>query len=173
MRPRYKWVYYMQKAKLKVVIRKGTARDIPAIKPCLIDSWVMHSRHEPRLLDERRMRSSDIEKYYKDALKNPDCNFLVAEANGEFAGFIRADIKNIAGFFKHNRILYLDDVYVLKKFRRHGIAKSLLYAAERIAKARRIKRLQGRVYTFNKSAQKLLKSAGYNYPHSTWDKVID
>jgi diamine N-acetyltransferase len=160
------------KIRQEVTIRKGEVNDIATIKPCLIDSWVMHARHEPQLLDEKRMRESDIEKYYKDGLKNKDCTFLVAEKNGQIAGFIRADVKTIAGFFKGNRILYLDDVYVVKAFRRQGIARKLIGEAEKIAKAKHVSRLQARVYTFNKPMQNLLKSMGYAAPHATWDKVF-
>ncbi len=156
----------------RITIRKGKIEDIARIKPCLIDSWVMHARHEPALLDEKRMMRSDIEEYYRKALRNKDCNFLVAEVDGQFAGFIRADIQRIASFFRNNRILYLDDVYVVRKFRREGVAKSLMLEIESIAKSRHIKRLQARVYAFNKPMQKLLKSMGYGTPHSTWDKVL-
>lgn len=155
-----------------VFIRNGRKEDIAVIKPYLLDLWVMHASHEPELLDEKRIRGSDIEKYYMDALRNKDCNFLIAEINGQIAGFIRADIKKIEGFFKGNKILYLDDVYVVKPFRKHGIARKLITEAEKIAKAKHANRLQARVYTFNKPMQKLLRSMGYAAPHSTWDKAI-
>lgn len=160
------------KTKQSIIIRKGRLDDISTIRPCLIDSWVMHARHEPKLLDEKRMRKSDIDEYYRKALRNKGCNFLVAEVDGQFAGFIRADVQSIASFFRNNRILYLDDLYVVRKFRREGVAKSLMLEIESIAKSRHIKRLQARVYAFNKQMQKLLKSMGYGAPHSTWDKVI-
>lgn len=160
------------KLKKGELIRRGKQEDILAIRPYLMDSWVTHARHEPKLLDEKRMRKSDIAGYYKAALKNKDCNFLVAEVNGEIAGFIRADVQKIASFFKDNEILYIDDVYVVKKFRRCGIARSLIFVVENIAKRKNIKRLQARVYTFNKPMQKLLGSMGYSAPHATWDKVL-
>jgi ribosomal protein S18 acetylase RimI-like enzyme len=155
-----------------VSIRKAEPKDIPLIKRGLIDSWVGHAKHEPGLLDEERMRESDVEGYYGKALTNPECIVLVAEQKDEFAGFIRANIETIPSFFKHNRILFLDDVYVPPKFRRAGIARALVTEVEARARKLGIRRLQGRVYSYNIAAQTMLKSLGYHSPHATWDKFI-
>jgi len=156
-----------------VTIRRGTAEDIPAIKVCLIDSWVEHARHEPNLLDEERMRASNVEAYYEAALSDPNAHVLVAERDGQFAGFIRADVQEIPNFFKHNRILFLDDVCVVPEYRHQGIARSLLQEIESVARELSIQRLQGRVYAFNTPAQHLLREMGYTSPHATWDKVLE
>ena len=157
-----------------IKIRKGTIKDIPQIKKCLIDSWVEHAKQEPELLDEERMRRSDIDRYYRKAFQNPKLSFvLIAEIDGKFAGFQRADIQAIPNFFKHNKILYLDDAYILSEFRRKGIATLLIRETENIARRNKIRRLQGRVYTFNKPVQKLLAGLGYRSPFATWNKVID
>lgn len=157
-----------------IKIRKGTIKDIPKIKECLIDSWINHAKNVPHLLDEERMKKSDIEGYYKKALLNSKNSFiLIAEIDGEFAGFQRADIQEIPDFFKNNKILYLDDGYVLPKYRRKGVSTFLIREVEKIAKRNKIKRLQARVYSFNKPIQKLLTELGWSIPHSTWDKVID
>jgi GNAT superfamily N-acetyltransferase len=155
-----------------IKIRRGRREDFPIIKDCLIYLWVEHARQEPGLLDEERMRASNVEDYYQECLDEPDEHSLfVAEVDGEFAGFIRADIKKIPSFFKHPEILYLDDLYVLPEFRRKGVARSLIQRAEKLAREKGIERLQARVYSFNKEAQELLKSMGYHSPHGTWDKV--
>lgn len=162
-----------EKSSFSITIRKGTPEDIPFIKKCLVDSWVKHAKHEPGLLDEERMRQSDVESYYKKALESEDSVVLIAEIENERAGFIRADVKQIPDFFKENRIFYLDDTYVVLKFRRKGVARTLTLKIEEIAKQRGIKRIQSRIYTYNKSMQKLRRSMGYRSPHATWDKVLD
>ncbi len=154
-------------------IRRGTPEDIPRIKQSLIDSWIEHAKNEPELLDEERMKASNVEGYYKAAFDNPNCHILVAEQDGNFAGFIRADIQEIHNFFKHNRILYLDDVYVLPEYRKRGVARFLLTEVETIAREAGIRRLQGRVYTFNKPIQSLLRELGYHSPHAIWDKALE
>lgn len=174
----YNWAVATESLKIKedidprIKIRAASSEDIPCIKKLLIDSWVEHARREPELLDENRMRQSNVEEYYQKALNNPDSFVLVAEIDGRFAGFIRGDITEIPNFFKNNRILYLDDCCVEEEFRRKGVATTLLIEMEKIAREKGIKRLQGRVYTFNEPVQELLISLGYSSPHETWNKVI-
>lgn len=155
-------------------IRKGTRDDIPEIKKCLIDSWVNHAKNVSNLLDEDRMRKSDIDGYYKKAFANPETSFIfIAEVDGKFAGFQRSDIQEIPNFFKYNKILYLDDIYVLPEFREQGIATKLIQESEKKAKELGIKRLQARVYSFNKPTQKLLSKLDYSSPYATWDKLLE
>lgn len=157
-----------------VTIRGAKPEDIPMIKKCLIDSWVEHAKAVPELLDGERMRASKVEEYYQKCFDEPDkCFVFIAESESRFAGFIRADIQEIPSFFKYPTIMYMDDTYVLPEYRRKGIAKSLIQKVEDLARDKGIKRLQGRVYTFNKPTQKLLESMGYTSPHATWDKVLD
>ena len=158
---------------MNILIRNGTIKDIPQIKKCLIDSWVEHARQEPKLLDEERMRKSDIEGYYKKAFKNLDkCFVFIAEVNKKFAGFLRAGIQEIPDFFKNNKIFYFDDIYVMPKYRRKGIAAKLVQTAEKKAIELRVKRLQSRIYSFNKPIQYLLVKFGYRSPHAIWDKLL-
>lgn len=155
-------------------IRPGVISDIPNIKPLLIESWVNHAKNNPDLLDEERMRESDIEGYYRKAMDSPSQSIvLVAEEDGTFAGFIKADVKEIPPFFKHPKILFIDDICVVPEFRRKGAAFSLLAGIEQAAQERGIKRLQARVYTFNESMQRLLDFNDWTIPHSTWDKILD
>lgn len=157
----------------KIRIREGGIKDLPQIKKCLIDSWVDHARKLPELFDEERMRNSDIDSYYRKAFSNPNVSSIfVAEADGKFAGFIRADIQEIESFFKNNKILYLDDVYVLPKYRKTKVATLLTKEVEKKARELGIKSIQARIYTFNTPAQGLLKSFGYSMPYSTWNKII-
>ena len=155
-----------------MTIRPATIEDISFIKQHLIDSWVEHAKHEPDLLDIEAMKKSSVEEYYEAALKSSDCYVLVAEVDGKIAGTVRADVEEISKFFKNNTILYIDDVCVAPEFRRQGIAEALLAEVEQIAQKRGIHRLQGRVYTFNKPIQQLLRKAGLRAPYATWDKVL-
>lgn len=143
------------------------------IKECLIASWVEHAKEEPELLDEERMRNSKVEEYYFPAIQSVDSIILVAECDDVFAGFIRANIESISSFFKKNKILFIDDVCVVSKFRKIGVAQKLLVEIEARAKAKNIHRLQGRVYAFNEAGQRLFSKMGYRSPHATWDKLLE
>ena len=153
-------------------IRKAKISDLPIIKECLIDSWVEHAQNEPGLLDEQRMREVDVEGYYKEAFDSDKTVVFVAEIEGKFAGVQRADIQEIPHFYKDNKIFYLDDAYVVREYRGRGIVRKLIKEVEKVAKERGIKRIQARVYTYNKPMQRALEKLGYHIPHSTWDKLL-
>ncbi|MBI5466750.1 MAG: GNAT family N-acetyltransferase [Candidatus Kerfeldbacteria bacterium] len=157
----------------QLYIRRGELKDLPLIKQCLIDSWVEHARHEPALLDEERMRNSQVEEYYESALTNSKNIILVAESQGKFAGFVRANKEEIPSFFKNSKTLFIDDICVLPEYRKHGVGRNLLQEIEKLAKGENIRRLQCRVYTFNVPSQRLFQSMGYSMPHSIWDKSLE
>jgi diamine N-acetyltransferase len=157
---------------MKITFRKASNEDIPLIKECLTDSWVEHARQEPKLLDEERMRQSKIDEYYQKALKSNESYVFIAEVDGVFAGFVKVDKAEISPFFRFNKILFIDDIYVLPEFRNKGVAFKLMAEVENIAKREEIKRIQARVYGFNKATQQLFSRMGYTSPHATWDKLL-
>ncbi len=156
-----------------IIIRSARLDDLPIIKPLWIDSWIEHARHEPGLLDEERMKRSDIDRYFRDALASPKSLVLVAEINGQVAGAVKADQQDIPSFFRSPHIMYVDDLCTLPQYRRQGVAEALLGAVETKARELGIRRLQARVYTYNLAAQKLNAKLGWRMPHSTWDKELD
>lgn len=158
--------------KKNFTIRKGRSTDLPLFKDHLINMWVEHAQKEPDLLVEEQMRKVDVEAWYKDAFDSDKTVVFVAEVDGNFAGIVRADIDEIPKFFKDNIIFYLDDAFVLSEYRGRGIIRTLIQEVEKAAKEKGIKRIQVRVYSYNKPMQKALEKCGYSMPHSTWDKVI-
>jgi ribosomal protein S18 acetylase RimI-like enzyme len=156
----------------QIHFRDATVGDIPKIKELLISSWVEHARNEPEMLDEERMRSSNVEAYYQKALSNPKVFVKIAEVNGQFAGFLRADIKNESSFFKYPRFLWIDDIAVINTFRNQKVGHFLIKEAEKIAKKTNIEQIQARVYSYNHSMQVILNGEGYHSPHSLWVKTL-
>ncbi len=154
-------------------LRQANLNDIPFIKDCLIDSWVEHAKNNPDLMTEERMRKSKIEEYYTDAIENNKGYTFIAEFDNKKVGLIRAYEDKLADFFKDSNILYIDDLYVLKDFRRKGIAKQLLEEIEKIAKKKGIKRIDARVYTYNHPMQQLLNSFEFKPPYATWVKLVE
>jgi len=158
----------------KIIIRSGKSEDINQIREHLINLWVEHAQNEPTLLEEKEMRNVNVDEYYNEALENSDkSSVFIAEDNGKIVGFLKADVEQIDHFFLNPQIIYLDDIFVLPEYRRKGIAKTLVKEAEKLAKEKGIKRIQARVYSFNKRMQSFLESQGYHAPYATWDKTID
>lgn len=153
-------------------IRNANKEDIPNIEKGLRASWDMHSLAEPELFDLERIKSSNVQKSYEDALSNDESFILVAEENDEFVGFIKADIEVIPHWFSHNKTFWLDDIYINEDYRRKGTARKLIKEVEKEAKKRGIKRIQARIYKFNRPMQNLLISLGYDFPHMTANKLL-
>lgn len=158
---------------IELKIRKATEEDIPNIESGIRASWNLHATAEPELFDLERINTSNVQKYYKEALSNLDSVILVAEFEGDFAGFIKADTEIIPHWFQHNKTFWIDDIYINEKFRRKGIARKLIDQVEEEASKRGIKRIQGRIYKFNQPMQNLLSSLGYDFPHMTANKVLE
>ncbi len=156
-----------------MVIRNGKPKDLKEIRPHLIEASLLHIRQEPALFNLKKFTQRKMDKYYLDAIKSKTSRFFVAEVFGRIAGYIKVDFEAIPKIFKNNEILYMDDLYIVPEFRRMGIARSLLLEVEKLAKKKGLKRIQGRVYTFNSPMQNLMRSLGYDSPHATWDKMLE
>lgn len=154
-------------------IRRGRPADLPEIKKCLIDSWVTHAQHEPDFLDEERMRSSDIETYYHKCFGSENCFILIAEDDNKMRGFARVDIQQIQDFFKHTKVLFVDDIYVPQEYRGQHIASLLLKEIEKIARELDIKWIKARIYTWNLAAQRLFESSQFHPLYAEWFKALE
>ena len=60
----------------------------------------------------------------KSALKDPDYELWIAEANGEIVGFI--DLWTIHDFCHGGKLSYIQNLYVAQKYRRLGVGSKLL-----------------------------------------------
>ncbi len=157
-------------------IRFGERRDTSEVASYLKEMWLMHCDLEPEFVSKKKIGAYSLERiqrYLKDCFNNSNKSFLlVAEENEELVGFLKADIVKIQSFFVENRVLFLDDGYVKKEYRRTGISKLLQAEAERIAKKKRIKWLKGRIYEFNKPAKEYAKSVGMRPLYSEYFKIL-
>ena len=153
-------------------IRTATKDDIPEIKKGLLESWLSHVDNEADYYNRERVEKSDIETYYTNAL-NSDASFvLVIEENVQLSGFGKADIQEVEPWYKEQKVLFIDDIFINKEFRKKGYAKELLQEFEKIAKNNGIKWLKARVYSFNEPAKKLNASYGFYPLYSEYFKII-
>ncbi|GEM_PF-6654956 len=83
-----------------------------------------------------------IEKM-KEALRDPNKIILIAEAEDKTVGFLYA-------FRTSPEELYINDIYVLQKYRRKGIGSKLVKELEKKAKEIGIKRIRAHVYEGSK-----------------------
>ncbi|MDJ0710836.1 MAG: GNAT family N-acetyltransferase [Woeseiaceae bacterium] len=138
------------------------ATDVEGLRACVIVLQDFESGLDPRFPDGE----SIVDAYIPDILRRCALyqgKIIVAEVDGEIAGYVMiwASVKAEEvedGDFETAR---LADLAVLEKFRRQGIARGLIEAAEHYAREHGAEYLQIGVLAANTGAVKLYRSSGY------------
>jgi GNAT superfamily N-acetyltransferase len=130
-------------------IRPATRADAPTIA-----SLVRELAEYEKLLHEARAGAEDFLRELDSP--NPVIHVLIAEWNGEPAGFALYFF-NFSTFVGRPG-LYLEDLFVRPSQRQHGIGRSLLRALARIAKERGCGRMEWAVLDWNEPALRFYKS---------------
>jgi ribosomal protein S18 acetylase RimI-like enzyme len=120
-----------------------------------------------RTLDPRMPSGADIVDAYIPFMlsrcKKCNGNVLVADVNGEVAGFVTILTKVKSDEIEEGDLEYglVPNLIVAKKFRNYGIGKKLLEAAESYAMEKNVKWLRIGVFAENQAANKLYESMGF------------
>ncbi len=106
--------------------------------------------------------------------KQCDGKVLIAEVNGEVAGFatILSKVRNEEpeeGDYEYGLV---SDLMVVPRFRKQGLGRQLLEAAESYARARGVKWLRIGVLAANQGADRLYSSMGYSRLHVEREKDL-
>ncbi|HEY2905894.1 MAG TPA: GNAT family N-acetyltransferase [Vicinamibacterales bacterium] len=110
-----------------VVVRQARLGDRTALADARADLWPKSTReqHEAELsemLSAKAASASDI---------------LVAESGREIVGFVEVSLRSHAdGCDPHQPVVYIEGWYVKPEFRRHGVGRTLIAAAENWGRAR-------------------------------------
>ena len=86
-------------------------------------------------------------------IENPRGEILVAEKDGQFAGFVSISFVLDEGT--------INNIAVSKEMRRTGVAKALLLEVDRFARKHKLSFMTLEVRVSNKAAQSLYTSCGY------------
>jgi ribosomal protein S18 acetylase RimI-like enzyme len=87
----------------------------------------------------------------------PSERILLAELNGEIAGFLMCGIKTIEG----EKVGVIGYVGVLEKHRRKGIATSLAIEAGKYFLENRLRKIIAEVYSLNKDSYRFMQGFGF------------
>jgi GNAT superfamily N-acetyltransferase len=109
-----------------------------------------------KLLHEAQARTEDFLRELDSP--NPVIHVLIAEWNGEPAGFALYFF-NFSTFVGRPG-LYLEDLFVRPALRAHGIGRALLRALARVATERNCGRMEWAVLDWNEPALRFYKSLG-------------
>lgn len=138
--------------RINIKIRKGNKYDAKSLLNML------NSAYELAGNKDRDFYTYD---WIIETIKNKKNNLvLVAEVKKEIAGFL------IAESWESKRYSYLNDLYVVKSFRKKGIAYLLMNEYEKICKNKKMRNIIYLVNTKNKKMQIFSKKIGYSKGYS-------
>ena len=109
-------------------------------------------------------------KWLKEVLNTPKDNLvLIADENGEFIGF------GIVHYLKSVKQLLVNDLYIVKDYRKRGMASKFMKEFEKDARKKKFRYLTGFVRTNNKKMQNLKEKLGYKKGNSFYfyEKRLD
>lgn len=141
-------------------IRKAVLEDCHRILPLQEQISKLHFVGRPDLFkDEVRTYTEEM---FQKWLDSPTHVLLIAEVNGEIAGYAFSWVIQYREHptYKDFDSFYIDDICVLEKFRRNGIGRALIGQCAEEAKKLRCKNVDLGVWSFNKDAIAFYESCG-------------
>lgn len=147
-------------------IRKATTKDFK--------EYLKLKRMEEKDLSNRAgkrityPKSNILKKEFETALSSKKHLILVIEHNNKLIAYMHAT------YFSnpYNKGGYIEDIFVLKQFRKKGLAKKLIKDFEGILKEKKYKILQLSVNVKNKLAISLYKKQGFEVYHYDMKKRL-
>ncbi len=103
------------------------------------------------------LSKKEYKKDFNGIFSSKNSVLLVAEENKRLIGFLYGTLKE----YKSNRISDMEVLFISKKFRRKGIARSLIKEFIKILKNKKYKKIQLSVNTKNIGAIKLYEKLGF------------
>jgi len=143
-----------------MIIRAMTKDDFEAILPLQREIADLHVKGRPDMFREGHL-NFDLERF--DGFIEDENNIgLIAEENGEAAGFAFAmirEVKNHPALVDFKRF-YIDDICVRSDMKRRGIGRALYEECVKIAERHRCGRIMLDVHTFNEDAIRFYEAMG-------------
>jgi GNAT superfamily N-acetyltransferase len=139
-----------------LTIRNGTRDDVPALLALIRELATYEKKREKAVVSE-----ADL---LRDAFGPcPKFRALIAEWNGERVGY--ASFFFFYSTFQGRAALFLEDLFVLEKFRGKGIGKSLLVEVARLAVAEKCAVMRWEVLDWNHPAIVFYEKLGADFMH--------
>ena len=145
---------------MDVTISNAVLEDCDRILPLQEQISKLHFEGRPDIF-KNEVRTY-TQKQFEAWLNSPAHVLLVAEVNGEIAGYA---ISWVIPYRNHPTYrdfdsFYMDDICVLDKFQRQGIGKALMKRCIEEARSRKCMNVDLNVWSFNKDAIAFYESCG-------------
>ena len=108
-----------------MTIRKAKIKDVPNLVQLAMELLKYHESFDPYFAPAKNAKDV-YAKFFKRCIYSTIKQLLVAEYNGEIAGYALGEISSRPPVFKIRNIGAINDMFVAEKFRKSGVAKQLL-----------------------------------------------
>jgi ribosomal protein S18 acetylase RimI-like enzyme len=151
-------------------IRGGTVQDYPQAYEVLAETFAFHQQAVPE-----QFRATDspppTRTMIEDLLRNGQGAWFLAEAEGRVVGFVTIRLRPAPHepYLMPEVRALIDSLGILPAWRRRGVARELMAAAEQWARQRGARRLMLNVWEFNDGALGLYDTLGYTtFSRNLW-----
>jgi ribosomal protein S18 acetylase RimI-like enzyme len=148
------------------MIRELTINDFEMIDTIISNLHKIHTQNRPDFYAPNKHPLS--KKEFIQLLKDNNKINLAFVSDNQVVGICLATIKN-----KISKSIYIDDIFVLKEFRRQGIATKLFNEIESIANKIEAQRIDLTVWQFNTNAIEFYKSLGMSEQRIVLEKRLE
>jgi len=149
------------------------SRHLDGVRECLIELQDFERGIDPRMPPGAAIADAYLAEMF-DRCKECGGRILVAEVHGNVAGYATILPKVRSEQIEDGNIEYglISDLVVLESYRRLGLGKKLLEAAEQYARACKVKYLRIGVLAGNRVARSLYEVAGFSPLYTELEKVL-
>lgn len=142
-------------------IREATGLDYGGICTLCEEVDRLHRQHLPNIFKKPDGPARERD-YIQSLLDDPNVVLFVAEVEAELIGFVNVMIaQSSIPLHVPRRFAIVDNLAVTEHFRRQGVGRALMQAAEHWAQERGATAMELNVYEFNHGATETYESLGY------------
>lgn len=146
---------------MKINIRNAVQEDCTRVRPLQKEIADLHYKGRPDLFKTEARYFS--EESFSERLNDQKHTVLIAETeNGAVVGYAFAWVINYRNHPTYNDFdcFYIDDICVIKSFKRNGIGRKLFNCCKALAQEKNCKLIDLGVYSFNTEAIAFYESCG-------------
>ena len=141
-------------------IRKAKLKDITQITNYGLELLKYHQGIDLYFTPDKNAKEF-YQKLFKKFIYSKNSNLLVAEDCGKIIGYALGGIHPRMPIFKIKRIGSINDIFIIKKFRKTGISKLFLIEMKKWFKNKKIKYIELSVHIENKIGKKVWLRYGF------------
>jgi len=141
-----------------MVIRRASPEDIKTLQDLNGELLADNLKYDPDLKLEWSL-SDDGQKYFTEALDNPNSVCLIAEENGRPVGYISATPREYG--YRQSKYMEIDNMEVVADFRSKGIGSQLIDECLKIAREKGYQRAHVNAYYANTGAVNFYERGGF------------